>query len=174
VLIAGGGTATAELYDPTSGSFTATASDMTESRSGHTATLLEGSDGAQNGYVLMDQAHGVSLVQFQTVQKSGTGSKRQRSSRWCDTLSAADSTLGAAQAMRVGSPRSAESTAAEAARKVSRRLGFVPALVMHGGSDTVVDRNAEQTIAQFQKFAELLSVPPQPLVEACITGDGRS
>jgi hypothetical protein len=39
VLIAGGGTATAELYDPTSGLFTATG-PMSEVRSGHTATLL--------------------------------------------------------------------------------------------------------------------------------------
>jgi hypothetical protein len=53
VLIAGGGTATAELYDPASGTFAPTAGDMTEARSGHTATLLGAADGAQNGYVLI-------------------------------------------------------------------------------------------------------------------------
>ena len=39
ILIAGGGTAAAELYDPTTGVFTATGS-MSTARSGHTATLL--------------------------------------------------------------------------------------------------------------------------------------
>jgi putative Ig domain-containing protein/galactose oxidase-like protein len=53
VLVAGGGTATAELYDPAAGTFTATAGNMTESRTGHTATLLEAADGAEDGYVLI-------------------------------------------------------------------------------------------------------------------------
>jgi hypothetical protein len=54
VLIAGGnGAATAELYDPTHGTFTATIGNMSESRSGHTATLLGAADGVQNGYVLI-------------------------------------------------------------------------------------------------------------------------
>ena len=39
VLIAGGETASAELFNPSTGAFTATGS-MTVSRSGHTATLL--------------------------------------------------------------------------------------------------------------------------------------
>src|SRR5262249_59369045 len=39
VLIAGGATATAELYDPGAGVFTATGG-MASSRRGHTATLL--------------------------------------------------------------------------------------------------------------------------------------
>jgi WD40 repeat protein len=39
VLVAGGGAATAELYDPTTGRFTSTGS-MSEARSGQTATLL--------------------------------------------------------------------------------------------------------------------------------------
>jgi len=39
VLIAGGGTASAELYNPSTGVFTATG-DMTVSRTGHTATVL--------------------------------------------------------------------------------------------------------------------------------------
>jgi len=54
VLIAGGAAAaTAELYDPTSGKFTATVGDMTEPRSGHTATLLGAADGVKSGYVLL-------------------------------------------------------------------------------------------------------------------------
>jgi hypothetical protein len=52
VLIAGGG-ATAELYNPTSGTFTPTVGEMTEPRSGQTATLLAARDGAQDGYVLI-------------------------------------------------------------------------------------------------------------------------
>jgi len=91
---------------------------------------------------------------------------------------AADSALAAAQAMRTGTGLSPESTAAEAASRVSRRLAFVPTLVMHGGRDTVVHpRNAELIVAQFRKFAELLSVPPRPLhgpLEQYITGNGRT
>ena len=91
---------------------------------------------------------------------------------------AADSALGAVQAMRTGSRLSPESTAAEAASKASRGLRSVPALVMHGGSDTVVHpRNAELIVAQFRKFAELMGVPTRPLrgpVEQFFTGNGRS
>ena len=39
VLVTGGGLASAELYDPDSGTWTAT-EEMTEARSGHAATLL--------------------------------------------------------------------------------------------------------------------------------------
>ena len=91
---------------------------------------------------------------------------------------AADSAVAAAQAMRAGARLSPESTAAEAARKVSRRSGIVPTLVMHGDGDTVVHpRNAEQIVAQFRKFAELVTLPPQPLgepVEQFVTDNGRS
>jgi poly(hydroxyalkanoate) depolymerase family esterase len=91
---------------------------------------------------------------------------------------AADSAVGAAHAMHAGARSSPESTAAEAARKVSRTLGLVPTLVMHGDGDTVVHpRNAEQIVAQFRKFAELVTLPPQPLsepVEQLVTGTGRS
>ena len=91
---------------------------------------------------------------------------------------AADSALGAVQAMRTGSRLSPESTAAEAASKASRGLRSVPALVMHGGSDTVVHpRNAELIVAQFRKFAELMGVPTRPLrgpVEQFFTANGRS
>ena len=91
---------------------------------------------------------------------------------------AADSALGAVQAMRTGSRLSPEDTAAEAASKVSRRLRLVPTLVMHGDGDTVVHpRNAELTVAQVRKFAELMGVPARPLrgsLEQLVTGNGRS
>jgi poly(3-hydroxybutyrate) depolymerase len=91
---------------------------------------------------------------------------------------AAESPAGAVEAMRNGARLSPESTAAEAARKGPRRLGFVPALVMHGEGDTVVHpRNAEQIVAQFRKFAELVTVSPQPMtepVEQYVTSTGRS
>lgn len=90
---------------------------------------------------------------------------------------AADSPAGAVEAMRGGARLSPESTAAEAARKGPRRVGFVPALVLHGEGDTVVHpRNAEQIVAQFRKFAELVTVPPQPLSEPAeqhVTDNGR-
>jgi hypothetical protein len=63
VLIAGGtdeggsDSATAELYDPATGTFTATTS-MTVPRSGHTATALGAQDLDQNGEVLMVGADG--------------------------------------------------------------------------------------------------------------------
>jgi hypothetical protein len=58
VLIAGGtdktgALSTAELYNPTNGTFTLTAGHMNEPRSGHTATLLGAADGVQSGYVLI-------------------------------------------------------------------------------------------------------------------------
>ncbi len=52
VLIAGGDTSTAELYDPTSETFAATGS-MTIARSGHTATLLGDKALPNYGYVLV-------------------------------------------------------------------------------------------------------------------------
>jgi Galactose oxidase, central domain len=52
VLIAGGSGATAELYDPTSETFTATG-NMTVARSGHTATLLADKTLPNYGYVLV-------------------------------------------------------------------------------------------------------------------------
>ena len=91
---------------------------------------------------------------------------------------AAESALGAVQAMRTGSGESPGSTAAEAASRVSRTLRLVPTLVMHGAGDKVVHpRNAELTVAQFRRFAELLGVPPRPLrgpLEQLVTGNGRS
>jgi poly(hydroxyalkanoate) depolymerase family esterase len=91
---------------------------------------------------------------------------------------AADSALGAVQAMRTGSGVSPGSTAAAAASRVSRRLRLVPTLIMHGAGDTVVHpRNAELTVAQFRRFAELMSVPARPLRgprEQFVTGNGRS
>jgi hypothetical protein len=47
VLVAGGGNAVAELYDPSARTFTATTGSVTASRGGHTATLLN------NGKVLV-------------------------------------------------------------------------------------------------------------------------
>jgi len=91
---------------------------------------------------------------------------------------AADSAVGAAQAMRAGARSSPEATAAQAARQASRRRAFVPTLVMHGDADTLVHpRNAEQIIAQFRKFAELTAAPPGTLtgpVEEYVDGKGRS
>ena len=90
---------------------------------------------------------------------------------------AADSAVGVAQAMRAGARSSPERTAAEVARRASRRFAFVPTLVVHGGADTVVHpRNAEQIIAQLRKFAELMSVPRRPLngpMEQYVDGHGR-
>jgi poly(hydroxyalkanoate) depolymerase family esterase len=90
---------------------------------------------------------------------------------------AADSAAGAAQAMRAGSRSSPERTATELTRKASRRFAFVPTLVLHGGADRLVHpRNSEQIVAQFRKFAELISVPRRPLsgpLEHYTDGDGR-
>jgi hypothetical protein len=81
VLIAGGGTDTAELYNPSSGAgtFTATAGVMSESRSGHTATLLGAADGVKSGHVLIIGTDGSadlydpSTQTFETVGNRGTG-----------------------------------------------------------------------------------------------------
>ncbi len=53
VLIAGGGLASAELYDPTSQMFTATTGSMTVARTGHSATLLENKTLPNYGKVLV-------------------------------------------------------------------------------------------------------------------------
>jgi poly(hydroxyalkanoate) depolymerase family esterase len=91
---------------------------------------------------------------------------------------AADSALAGARAMRNGAPVSPESMADEAASRLSRKMRFVPALVIHGTQDSVVHpRNAEQTVRQFRRFAELLGTPPEPLTDAeeqRISSEGRS
>jgi poly(hydroxyalkanoate) depolymerase family esterase len=80
---------------------------------------------------------------------------------------AADSATGAMLTMHEGSQRSPARVADEVAGAPSRALGFVPALVIHGAADAVVHpRNADQIIAQFSRFAELLSAPPRPLEAA--------
>ncbi|MGA2343190.1 MAG: PHB depolymerase family esterase [Steroidobacteraceae bacterium] len=80
---------------------------------------------------------------------------------------AADSATGAVRTMHEGSRRSPARIADEAAAAPSRALGFVPALVIHGAADRVVHpRNADQIIAQFSRFAELLSTPPRALEAA--------
>jgi poly(3-hydroxybutyrate) depolymerase len=57
-------------------------------------------------------------------------------------------------------------------------VGFVPALVMHGDSDsTVHPLNADQIIQQFQAFAELTDTASSALVaseERRVTGAGRA
>jgi len=91
---------------------------------------------------------------------------------------AADSAMEGARAMRSGALVSPESIAAEAAGRLSRKMRFVPALVIHGTQDAVVHpRNAEQIIRQFGRFAELLGTPPEALAdgeEQRISSAGRS
>jgi poly(hydroxyalkanoate) depolymerase family esterase len=91
---------------------------------------------------------------------------------------AADSALAAVQAMRSGARASPESTADEAARELSRKAQFVPALIVHGTNDSVVHpRNAEQIVGQFRQFAERLGMAAAPTADAVEprTGsDGRS
>jgi len=91
---------------------------------------------------------------------------------------AADSALAGARAMSSGSAESPVSMADEAASRPSRKLRFVPALVIHGSSDSVVHpRNAEQIVLQFRRFAEALGTPPGPLTDAVeqrISTEGRS
>ena len=91
---------------------------------------------------------------------------------------AADSALAGARAMRSGALLSPESLADEAAGRRSRKVEFVPALVIHGTHDAVVHpRNAEQIIRQFRRFAELRGTPSAPAfetVEQRIGSDGRS
>jgi poly(hydroxyalkanoate) depolymerase family esterase len=91
---------------------------------------------------------------------------------------AADSALTGARAMRHGAPVSPESIADEAGRRLSRKVRFVPALVIHGTHDSVVHpRNAEQIIRQFLRFAEVLGTPPElstDAVEQRVSTEGRS
>jgi poly(hydroxyalkanoate) depolymerase family esterase len=90
---------------------------------------------------------------------------------------AADSPLAAAQAMRAGARLSPEATADEAARNLSHKMRFVPALVVHGTRDRVVHpHNAEQIISQFRRFAERLGMATKPMadsVEPPAEGGGR-
>jgi poly(hydroxyalkanoate) depolymerase family esterase len=80
---------------------------------------------------------------------------------------AADSMLEAAAVLRRGSRARPQAAAGEVARRSGPRVGFVPALVIHGDRDsTVHPLNAEQIIQQFQAFAELTSSSPGPLVES--------
>jgi len=80
---------------------------------------------------------------------------------------AADSAVAAAQAMRDGARLSPEGTAEEAARELSHKMGFVPALVVQGTHDRVVHpRNAEQIIGQFRRFAEQLGMATRPVADA--------
>lgn len=91
---------------------------------------------------------------------------------------AADSALAGARAMRGGAAVPPESVADEAASRLSRKVRFVPALVIHGTHDSVVHpRNAEQIVRQFRRFAEVLGKPPERLSDAgeqCISSEGRS
>jgi poly(hydroxyalkanoate) depolymerase family esterase len=80
---------------------------------------------------------------------------------------AADSALAGTQAMRSGALVSPESMADEAASRLSRKVQFVPALVIHGTHDSVVHpRNAEQIVRQFRRFAELRGRSSEPLTDA--------
>lgn len=91
---------------------------------------------------------------------------------------AADSAVAGARAMRRGAPVSPESMADEAAGRLSRKSGYVPALVIHGTHDSVVHpHNAEQIERQFRRFAELLGAAPAPwreTVEQRVSTEGRS
>jgi poly(hydroxyalkanoate) depolymerase family esterase len=91
---------------------------------------------------------------------------------------AADSMLEAAAVLRKGSRTRPQAAASEAARRAPTYVGFVPALVIHGDSDsTVHPLNAEQIIEQFQAFAELTDTASVPLVaseERRVTGAGRA
>jgi hypothetical protein len=78
VLIAGGSSATAELYDPTYRTFTPTLGNMTQARSGHTATLLQAAADKQygeSGYVLILGTEGsADLYNPNTEMFTGVGS----------------------------------------------------------------------------------------------------
>ncbi len=89
---------------------------------------------------------------------------------------AADSALTGMRAMRHGAAAAPESVADEAAQRSSRKVSFVPALVIHGTHDAVVHpRNAEQIIRQLQRFAQRLGAEaPVAAEERRIDCGGRS
>jgi len=83
VLVTGGGNggadATAELYDPGTGSFSSTTGHMTEARSGHTATLLSNTNLPNHGKVLIVGSVGTSAELYDPVKRTfaATGSMHQ-------------------------------------------------------------------------------------------------
>ncbi len=80
---------------------------------------------------------------------------------------AADSVLEAIAVMRRGSRTPPGAAAGDAARKSSRCVGFVPALVMHGDRDSAVNPlNADQIIEQFREVAQAVTTAPAPLAES--------
>jgi poly(hydroxyalkanoate) depolymerase family esterase len=91
---------------------------------------------------------------------------------------AADSTLEGTRAMRSGASVSPENMADEAASRLSRKVRFVPALVIHGTHDSVVHpRNGEQIVRQLRRFADVLGTTSEPLTDAVeqrIDSEGRS
>jgi poly(hydroxyalkanoate) depolymerase family esterase len=79
---------------------------------------------------------------------------------------AADSAGGAMRAMREGSRHSPEAAAQQALAAWPRPARFVPALIMHGGRDPVVNPlNARQLIAQFARWAEVTGEPGRALAQ---------
>jgi poly(hydroxyalkanoate) depolymerase family esterase len=79
---------------------------------------------------------------------------------------AADSLERALGAMRGESLTLPHDGAADAVKRKSAHVRFVPALVIHGDRDSAVHpRNADQIVEQFRKFAELTGTLSGPLVE---------
>ena len=91
---------------------------------------------------------------------------------------AADSVLEAIAVMRRGSRTPPGAAAGDAARRSARCIGFVPALVMHGDSDSAVNPlNADQIIEQFREVAQVVTTAPAPLAESTerrVTTAGRA
>ena len=91
---------------------------------------------------------------------------------------AANSPSAAAVAMRMGSRNPAPKTALQATLTSPQSAAFVPAMVVHGDSDSTVNPvNAERISEQVRMHAENESVPPLRLVETAerrITGPGRA
>ena len=90
----------------------------------------------------------------------------------------AESIMGAVSAMAQGSRAAPESVARAAAHNSSGCVAFVPALVIHGDSDsTVHPRNAEQIIEQLCAFAQCVGKSSDPLIESRelrLSGTGRA